>query len=204
VVVSFGGGGFRLFGATTVLKALDKLVQDRSQIGEVWGSSGGALLGYVYAMGFSADTLEELGSRPVPRAQPEPERRQLHQRRGVAREGDAARPARQDDQSDMMLWLEELDRKQPVEKRLTARVPFFSMGTNPSRGGLAALAAPEHIPPRARTSSFVRPARRGGRVDRGPLLLRAQQASPGSMETTPGSTAASPTRTRSRSRTSSG
>ncbi len=62
VVLSMGGGGFRMFAATAVLKSIDALLDgNRSQISEVWGSSGGAFLGYVYAMGFDPTVIDELG-----------------------------------------------------------------------------------------------------------------------------------------------
>jgi hypothetical protein len=48
IVLSMGGGGWRLFSVPGVLRMIDHLLVDRAQIGEVWGCSGGAILGYAY------------------------------------------------------------------------------------------------------------------------------------------------------------
>jgi predicted acylesterase/phospholipase RssA len=61
IVLSLGGGGYRLFAALFALKIIERLVGgDRTKIHEVWGSSGGALLGYVFANGLELSVIERL------------------------------------------------------------------------------------------------------------------------------------------------
>src|SRR5687768_8850685 len=62
VVLSLGGGGYRLFAALSALKVIEKMLGgQRDKIDEVWGSSGGALLGYVFANGLDLDVIDRLG-----------------------------------------------------------------------------------------------------------------------------------------------
>lgn len=62
LVLSIGGGGYRLFAAVTALKSVERhLDGDRSKVHEVWGSSGGALLGYAFANGFNLNVIDRLG-----------------------------------------------------------------------------------------------------------------------------------------------
>jgi hypothetical protein len=60
VVLAVGGGGLRLFGVPTVLKILD-LMGLRSSIHEVWGSSGGSIVGFLYSQGVSPQDVEQMG-----------------------------------------------------------------------------------------------------------------------------------------------
>jgi hypothetical protein len=146
LVLSFGGGGFRLFGAISVLKVLDQLLEDRSHVAEIWGSSGGALLGYTYAMGFDPETLEQLGYDLYHDRHP-------HLTSGTipsvikARFNALVRGLRgEPPKAEMAAWLDELDKKQPKAKRRNVRVPFYAMATNPHRDGMTALADPDDIP----------------------------------------------------------
>ncbi len=57
VVLSLGGGGVRMFAHAAVFDFLDKLgVTER--ITEVWGSSGGAIMGSLFAMGMGAEEMK--------------------------------------------------------------------------------------------------------------------------------------------------
>lgn len=59
-VVSLGAGGLRLFAHAGVLKILDQL-NGRQHIEELWGCSGGAIAGLMYALGVSPEALEKDG-----------------------------------------------------------------------------------------------------------------------------------------------
>jgi predicted acylesterase/phospholipase RssA len=178
VVLSMGGGGFRMFAATAVLKSVDALLDgNRSQISEVWGSSGGAFLGYVYAMGFDPTVIDELGYDLY------------HGRKSHLTDGSmmslirsrlrtyrrALRGQRTD--PDMEAWLEELDRREPAHTRKHKTRGFFPVAANPNRGGvLSALAAPEHIPDYCQ--DFILPCNPRDAVAAStavPFVLRAQQ-----------------------------
>lgn len=56
VVVSMGSGGIRMFAHISVLRFLEKIGAER-HISEVWGSSGGAIVGLFFAMGLKADQI---------------------------------------------------------------------------------------------------------------------------------------------------
>jgi len=58
VVLSFGGGGIRMFAHLSVLRFLEKLGAE-SYISEIWGASGGAIIGLAYARGISPDAFFE-------------------------------------------------------------------------------------------------------------------------------------------------
>ncbi len=60
VVLSLGGGGFRMYGIPTLLKIIDQLGA-RDSIHEVWGCSGGALVGYTYSLGVAPEAIEAGG-----------------------------------------------------------------------------------------------------------------------------------------------
>jgi predicted acylesterase/phospholipase RssA len=176
IVLSFGGGGFRLFGATTVLKALDRLLDDRSQVSEVWGSSGGALLGYVYAMGFDATTLESLGYDLYHARNPDLTDGSLTSVALSRLKGLMNSLRGKTTRSDMALWLDELEKKQPPDRRRPTRLPFFALATNTARGGLTALGSKDHIP--ASCQDIILPCDPRDAVAAStavPLLLRAQQ-----------------------------
>jgi hypothetical protein len=157
VVLSIGGGGFRMFAATSVLRSIDTLQGgSRTKISEVWGSSGGAFLGYVYSQGFQPGVIDELGYDLY------------HGRHGHLTDGSigslvktnlkavARRAVGKRLDPEMAGWLDLLDRKEPPEQRKHPRIPFFPVAANPNRGGvLSALSAPEHIPPEC--ADFILP-----------------------------------------------
>lgn len=61
IVLSLGGGGYRLFAALQAVKIIERMLGgDRRRVHEVWGSSGGALLGYVFARGLDLSVIERL------------------------------------------------------------------------------------------------------------------------------------------------
>jgi predicted acylesterase/phospholipase RssA len=144
VVLSIGGGGFRLFAAMPVLKAIDRLAGSRTRISEVWGSSGGAFLGYAYAAGFPLGALDEfafdLYNDRVPHLVSGSVASIVKTRvraAVLALRGREPPP-------DMVDWLAELHRRYPVPTRLPAR-PFYAIASSSERAGLTALAAEEHV-----------------------------------------------------------
>jgi hypothetical protein len=154
IVLSFGGGGFRLFGATTALKVMDRIIEDRSRVGEVWGSSGGALLGYTYAMGFDPETLEALGYDLYHDRLPHLTTGSVRSLLRAQVQALKLKLSGQRPKSEMAGWLDELEKKQPADKRRTARVPLFALATNPERRGISALGDPKHIPPSCKDFIF--------------------------------------------------
>lgn len=56
VVLSLGGGGTRMFAHISVLKFLEHLKAEK-YISEIWGSSGGAIVGLLYSMGTSPEQI---------------------------------------------------------------------------------------------------------------------------------------------------
>src|SRR5436190_2471289 len=58
VVLSLGGGGIRMFAHVSVLKFLETLGVER-YISEIWGASGGAIVGLLYSMGNSPEEIFE-------------------------------------------------------------------------------------------------------------------------------------------------
>ena len=184
IVLSIGGGGFRMFAATSVLRAIDNLLHhDRSRISEVWGSSGGAFLGYVYSQGFQASIIDELGYDLY------------HGRYGHLTDGSigslvktnlraiARRAVGKQLDPEMAAWLDHLDQKEPRERRKHQRIPFFPVAGNPHRGGqLSALSSPEHITPDC--ADFILPCDPRDAVAAStavPGVLRAQRNITGTM-----------------------
>lgn len=60
VQLSLGCGALRLLAIPTVLKVID-LIGAREDIHEVWGNSGGAIVGYLYSAGISPHYIEQIG-----------------------------------------------------------------------------------------------------------------------------------------------
>jgi len=143
LVVSLGGGGFRLFAAIPVLKALERLV-DRAKIAEVWGSSGGAFLGYCLAAGFSLASIDQfafdLYNERVPHLVNGSVSSIVRSRVRAA----WAAMRRRDVPPDMVDWLTELERRHPPSERKSPR-PFYAIASSTERVGLTALGAAEHL-----------------------------------------------------------
>jgi len=59
-VVSLGAGGLRFFAHSSLLKLIEALDVERS-IDEIWGCSGGAVVGLLYALGAKHGEIEKLG-----------------------------------------------------------------------------------------------------------------------------------------------
>jgi len=72
VVVSLGGGGVRMFAHVAFFEFLES-VGAQKHIAEVWGTSGGAIIGMLYSMGISPAELKETALKiyrqqhPIPR-----------------------------------------------------------------------------------------------------------------------------------------
>lgn len=134
VVVSIGGGGYRAFAVTPILKMLDLAAGNRSRIDEVWGCSGGAVAAHVYADGFTPDALDELGYTIYHRRDlclPDfsvPSVANLWVKSWMRPGASPTLHAR---------WLERLEALQPI--RAQPRIPFFATAANPSRRSLFAL-----------------------------------------------------------------
>jgi len=60
VVVALGGGGVKMFAHATVFQFLENLGVEKN-ISEIWGASGGAILGFIYSMGFKPEEIREYG-----------------------------------------------------------------------------------------------------------------------------------------------
>lgn len=60
IVLCIGQGGVRMYCATAVLKIFD-LLDVRNNISEIWGCSGGSLIGYPYSMGVAPQWIEQVG-----------------------------------------------------------------------------------------------------------------------------------------------
>ena len=59
MILSLGGGGIRLAAHTVVLRFLEDLGADRF-ISEVWGSSGGAIIGVLASLGCKSPEIQEM------------------------------------------------------------------------------------------------------------------------------------------------
>lgn len=64
VVLSLGGGGIRMFAHAAVLRLLETL-NLQSQVDEIWGASGGAVVGFLYSQGMSPKEIEDFGRELV-------------------------------------------------------------------------------------------------------------------------------------------
>ncbi|MEM9487578.1 MAG: patatin-like phospholipase family protein [Myxococcota bacterium] len=145
LVLSIGGGGFRLFAATAILKVIDRMLDSRDGIAEVWGSSGGAFLGYSFANGFSPNVVDELGFDLY------------HGRHKHLVDGSTGSLVRanlvalanrlrgRETDAEMAAWLDEIDRKEPVATRRHPSRPFFAMASNTRKKQLTALTDKRYI-----------------------------------------------------------
>lgn len=147
LVVSLSGGGFRLFATTPALKVVEALLDgDRGQVDEVWGCSGGALAGYVFAAGHRLSLLDTFGYDLYNGRLPHLVSGSLASlARGTVR-AEANRLRGRPVVPEMVEWLMELDAREPRERR-RAPIPFYALATSTSRGGPFALGAPEHCDP---------------------------------------------------------
>jgi len=58
VVLAFGGGGIRMFAHTAVTRFLEQLKMETC-ISEIWGVSGGAMIGLAYSMGITSEQIQQ-------------------------------------------------------------------------------------------------------------------------------------------------
>jgi len=61
VVLTLGGGGVRMFAHAVVLDFLEK-IGAVEYLSEIWGASGGAIIGYCYSRGMTPKQIQEIGT----------------------------------------------------------------------------------------------------------------------------------------------
>ncbi len=61
VVLALGGGGVRMFAHAVVLDFLEK-IGAVDYVSEIWGASGGAIIGYCYSRGMTPKQIQEIGT----------------------------------------------------------------------------------------------------------------------------------------------
>jgi hypothetical protein len=128
VVVSIGGGGFRMFAAIPVLKMIDRLA-GRERIAEVWGSSGGAFVGFAFAAGIPLEALDQFAFDLYNgRARKLSDGSWSHIVRSRVLSAVADLRGRERP-PDMVDWLAELERRCPTSTRGLAR-PFFAIASS--------------------------------------------------------------------------
>src|SRR5262249_35057501 len=142
LVVSLGGGGFRLFAAISAVKTVEHILGDRAKVDEVWGSSGGAFLGYLFSAGFPLHGVEQFAFDLYNgRAQ-----NVVHGSiAGLVRSriaGAVGGRRGHSKKNETVRWLEELERRFPACLRPPPR-PFYAIASSTERAGLTALSAPE-------------------------------------------------------------
>jgi hypothetical protein len=144
VVVSLGGGGFRLFAAISAMKTVDLVLTDRTMVAEVWGSSGGAFLGYLFSAGIPLTGVEQFAFDLYNGRVPHLVSGSLPSivRSRVTSSVNALRG--RETQNETVGWLEELEKRHPPSTRRLAR-PFYAIASSSDRVGLTALGAPEHL-----------------------------------------------------------
>lgn len=146
-VLSLSGGGFRLFATTPALKVIEALLGgDRTRVSEVWGCSGGAFAGYVFAAGHRLSLLDEFGYDLYNGRLPHLVSGSLGSLVRGAWRAEKSRLRGQPVLAEMVEWLTELDQREPREQRGPA-IPFYALATSTRRGGPFALAAPHHCDP---------------------------------------------------------
>lgn len=139
LVLALGGGGFRMFAATSVLKVLDGILTDRRRVAEVWGSSGGAFIGYAYASGYDPSVIEEFGfdlyNGRLPHLVDGSTLSLIRAGSRILVDSLRGRKA----PSEMAGWLDELERKQPKHARVHPELPLYSIASNAELGRVVAL-----------------------------------------------------------------
>jgi hypothetical protein len=151
VVLSLGGGGFRLFAAQAALRTIDRVLGGvRRKIDEVWGASGGALLGYTFAYGHELSVAEQLGYLVYHSRTNDlmgiNVRTALYLANRVLRGRAFAAKTR----PELGAWVDAVDRLCPPEARHADRIPFYALVSNTRWRHAVALAEPAFIPDYAR------------------------------------------------------
>jgi hypothetical protein len=149
VVVSIGGGGFRLFAATPVLKAIDRLIDGRSRVAEVWGSSGGAFLGHLYASGFPLDCVDQFAFDLYNGRVPHLVTGTVSSLVGARLRALAERFRGGELEPEMVDWLDELDKRHARATRRDS-LPFYAIASSTERKGLTALSDAAFVSPHCR------------------------------------------------------
>lgn len=145
IVLSLGGGGYRLFAALSALKVIERMLGgQREKIDEVWGSSGGALLGYVFANGLDLSVIDQLGfdlyhgkSKELPGIHLRSLANLAWQLLGNWTFGRTGSP-------ELGAWVEAVDRMCPPEPG-GPRLPFYAMVSNTRWRHPVAFAEPQFI-----------------------------------------------------------
>jgi len=152
VVLSMGSGGMRMLSLPAVLKIIDMLGA-RSNISEIWGCSGGSVMGYLYSNGVAPHHIEQLGYdfynarykdvafrssllKTFIQAFKEKMQRLSDFRTGIM-----------DVQTQLCAVLADAIKKRSLEAR---EIPFFAISTNYSKVCASALAAEKLISPECR------------------------------------------------------
>jgi predicted acylesterase/phospholipase RssA len=146
IVLSLGGGGYRLFAALQAIKIIEQMLAgDRSKVHEVWGSSGGALLGYVFAKGLDLSVIERLAfdlyhgrSKDVAGIHL---RSLLHF--GGRMVSDLVRG--RIGAPELGSWVESVDPSDGVVDRQPTQIPYYAMVSNTRWRHPVAFADPAHI-----------------------------------------------------------
>lgn len=146
VVLSLGGGGFRLFAANAAVRAIERLLGgDRSRIDEVWGSSGGAMLGYAFSQGHDLSVVEELGYHLYHGKTHEIPGLDLHTATKIARRAISWGRPDEGSRPEMTAWVELVDSLCPPQARGPARIPFYALASNTRWRHPVALTDPANI-----------------------------------------------------------
>jgi hypothetical protein len=147
LVISVGGGAMRMFAATAVLRAIDHLLDhDRSKVHEVWGSSGGAFLGYVFSNGFDMRVVDEIGfdvynGRAKQLINPSFSSLARYTAANAVARARGKRPPHP-----FEAWADALDVKEPPSTRKHPKLAYFAMATNTRSAEPIALGEEQFIP----------------------------------------------------------
>ncbi len=149
IVLSLGSGGLRMYGMPTIFKILDQMGV-RDQIGEIWGCSGGAIMGYPYAIGATPKAIEASGYDFYQNRYPEFALKGL--RWSLVYEIIKSKILHRDDagsgiidvEKTMSKALQDLQSKRDETRK---KIPFFSIATRHLDKTVAVLSEPENIQP---------------------------------------------------------
>lgn len=148
LVLSIGGGGYRMFATTPILTMFDVILDHRSRFEEVWGCSGGAVAGHVFAEGLAPDVLDQFAYRLY---HDRDERLPDYSVASVAKLWfdhffrESHDPARL-----KQSWIEALEELQPEDDGERKRIPFYAVASNTAESRLNALCLPGDVSPLCR------------------------------------------------------
>jgi hypothetical protein len=146
VVLSMGGGGYRLFAALTALKVVDHMLGGaRGRIQEVWGSSGGALLGYVFATGLPLRVIDQLGFDLYHGRKSDLPGIHLRSLSRLAVQLVGNWAAGRHGSPELAAWVDAVNRMRAPGAESSAQVPFYTMVSNTRWRHPVAFAEPRFI-----------------------------------------------------------